>query len=44
MDRDDLDARTRSPSGQMALLGDLAKAGNCTAKFQESRASIRWQR
>jgi hypothetical protein len=43
VNRDDLDAGTLPPSGQMALLGDLAKAGNCTAKFQQRRSLIRWR-
>jgi len=37
--RDDFDAGPLAPSGKMALLGDLSKAGNCTAKFQGSSSS-----
>ena len=39
MDRDDFDLGPLAPSGKMALFGDLAKAGNCPAKFQGSSSS-----
>jgi hypothetical protein len=39
MNRDDFDAGPLAPSGKMALLGDLSKAGNCPAKFQGSSSS-----
>jgi hypothetical protein len=36
VDRDDLNTGPPAPSGKMALLGDLAEAGDCPAQFQGS--------
>lgn len=34
VDRDDFDAGPLAPSGQMALFGDLAEAGDCATQLQ----------